>query len=131
MTRWALGIVAAGWIVSMTVAAPGPQDLRARPLPGLTSRPRPRGALWIEYCATCHNARAMAGGVSFADLDPAHVGPHADRWEKVVRKLKTGTMPPAGMPRPEPAAAVRLTGWLEAELDRSAPVNPGRPRCAG
>ncbi len=76
---------------------------------------------------TCHNARAQAGGLSLADLDPARVAPDAERWEKVVRKLKTGTMPPPGMPRPEPAAALRLTGWLEAELDRAAPVNPGRP----
>ena len=49
-------------------------------------------------------------------------------WEKVVRKLRTGAMPPAGAPRPEPAVSDRLASWLESGLDRAAAAspNPGR-----
>ena len=54
---------------------------------------------------------------------------HAEEWEKVVRKVRTGAMPPAGRPRPDKAVAEGLVTWLEAELDRVAAerLNPGRP----
>jgi len=92
-----------------------------------TETPATAKAALDQYCLTCHNARAKAGGLSLAELNPAGVAPHAEVWEKVVRKLKAGAMPPPGMPRPAPAAAARLTGWLETELDRAALVTPGRP----
>jgi hypothetical protein len=49
-------------------------------------------------------------------------------WEKVIRRLRTGAMPPAGMPRPEPAAHDALVTFLETTLDREAAArpNPGR-----
>jgi mono/diheme cytochrome c family protein len=93
--------------------------------PGLTSEAA-RSTL-EKYCATCHNDRAKAGGLSLAAVDPAKVAGHAEVWEKVVRKLKTGAMPPAGMPRPAAATADSLTAWLESELDRTAAEYPGRP----
>ena len=54
---------------------------------------------------------------------------HAEQWEKVVRKIRTGAMPPAGRPRPDKALAESVASWLEAELDRAAVdhPNPGRP----
>src|SRR5207237_692126 len=48
-------------------------------------------------------------------------------WEKVVRKLRTGTMPPQGSARPQPEVYDATASWLEAELDRTAQPNPGRP----
>jgi hypothetical protein len=53
-------------------------------------------------------------------LDPAHIGKDAQTWEKIVRKLRAGMMPPSGNPRPDRAATMALVGWLENELDRSA-----------
>ena len=76
---------------------------------------------------TCHNDRAKAGGLSLAAVDPAKIAGHAEVWEKVVRKLKTGAMPPVGVPRPESTVSDSLTAWLENELDRTAAVYPGRP----
>jgi len=62
-------------------------------------------------------------------MDVAQAGEHADVWEKVVRKLRGGMMPPTGARRPDRAAALAFTVWLENELDRSAIAkpNPGAP----
>ena len=85
-----------------------------------------------KYCVGCHNARvktsATAGGVILNDADLTAVAKDPVLWEKVVRKLRTGAMPPSGMPRPEPAAHSALVSYLEATLDREAAAhpNPGR-----
>ena len=82
-----------------------------------------------RYCVTCHNERLRTGGLQLDRVDVGHVGEAAEIWEKVVRKLRAGQMPPAGRPRPEPAAYDGLASWLETELDRAADArpNPGRP----
>jgi mono/diheme cytochrome c family protein len=84
-----------------------------------------------RYCVTCHNERSKipAGHPLVLDtIDLADVGARAEIWEKVVRKLRTGAMPPAGAPRPEPAVSDQLASWLESTLDRAAAAapNPGR-----
>ena len=62
-------------------------------------------------------------------MDIAHVGAGAEVWEKVVKKLRAGAMPPAGMPRPDKATYEAVAAYLETELDRAfaASPNPGRP----
>ena len=62
-------------------------------------------------------------------LDVGRVAERADIWEAVVRKLRSGAMPPAGMPRPDQQTHDGLVGWLESTLDRAAEArpNPGRP----
>jgi len=62
-------------------------------------------------------------------LDINNVADHAETWEKVVRKLRVGAMPPQGMPRPDRATMDSLASWLENSLDRAAAAheNPGRP----
>jgi mono/diheme cytochrome c family protein len=86
-------------------------------------------AMLTQYCVTCHNERLKTGGLV---LDPQSLGSiaaHADTWEKVVRKVQAGLMPPQGMPRPSAEALEGLTGFLAGELDRAAAAtpNPGRP----
>ena len=73
-----------------------------------------------QYCLTCHNSRARTGGLALDALDPARVGPHAETWEKVVRKLRTGMMPPSGAPRPDRARLDAFAASLETRLDRAA-----------
>ena len=89
------------------------------------------GALLRRYCLTCHNQRQLERGAVPVELESADLGnapAQAEIWEKVIRKVRTGTMPPLGRPRPEAAAADRLAAWLETELDRAAAArpNPGR-----
>jgi len=82
-----------------------------------------------QYCAACHNPALSSGGVNFASLDRSNVAANSDILEKVIHKLHSGEMPPAGMPRPDAATASAFTGWLADELDRAAAAhpNPGRP----
>lgn len=80
------------------------------------------------YCSTCHNARLKTAGLSFDTLDLTNVARDASAWEKVVRKLRAGAMPPPGSPRPDAATSNGIVGYLEASLDRAAAAapNPGR-----
>ena len=67
------------------------------------------------------------GGLSLDPADLAKVEARAETWEKVVRKLRTGMMPPAGAPRPSPEALQTFTSRLEAQLDGAARPDPGAP----
>ena len=97
-----------------------------------------------RYCATCHNAgivRGEAGGASplvaqlraaglmLDTIDLDAVGDRAEVWERVVRKLRAGMMPPAGRPRPGSGELDELAGWLEDRLDEATRrrPDPGRP----
>jgi hypothetical protein len=86
-------------------------------------------ALVSDYCVSCHNQKKMTAGISLESLDYAQVSIHADVWEKVLRKLRTGQMPPPEAPGPEAAEVKTFVTWLEGALDRSARLNPdpGRP----
>src|SRR5438105_8150045 len=90
---------------------------------GQNSAPAPR-ALIDQYCVTCHNQKTRAAGLMLDKMDPAHVGQDAEAWEKVVRKLRAGMMPPQGMPRPNAGIYETLTVALETELDRAAAAKP-------
>jgi mono/diheme cytochrome c family protein len=80
-----------------------------------------------RYCADCHNAAEFSGGFSVTDLNPAAVHENPELWERIVRKLRTRTMPPQDALRPAPATYDSFAGWLAAALDAAAPPNPGAP----
>jgi hypothetical protein len=76
------------------------------------------------YCVGCHGEDTqMVPGLMFDKLDVNHAGEDRKIWEKVVRKLRAGMMPPAGQPRPEKAVYRGVIAWLENELDRDAPLH--------
>ncbi len=82
-----------------------------------------------QYCVTCHNQRLKTGGLTLDQIDLTQVPAHADVWEKVIRKLRSGTMPPAGVRRPDRAAYDAAATWLENQIDQAAAAHPfaGRP----
>jgi mono/diheme cytochrome c family protein len=86
-------------------------------------------SLVTTYCVTCHNARLKTGGLALDGLDLARLPEHADVWEKVVRKVRAGVMPPQGVRRPEPQALQQFVAYVEDGLDRDAAQHPdpGRP----
>jgi len=88
----------------------------------------PQRALLDKYCVTCHNQRAKTADLMLDKSDLARVPQSAEVWEKVVRKLRAGAMPPQGMPRPDAASVDSLVSYLETSLDRAAAAhpNPGR-----
>ncbi len=81
------------------------------------------------YCVRCHNERRLNGGLALDVLDVENPGAAARSWETVIRKLRTGTMPPGGVRRPDPAEYDLVASWLETEIDGAASAaepNPGR-----
>ena len=86
-------------------------------------------ALLDKYCVTCHNEKSATASLMLDKMKLEKVGEDAAVWEKVVHKLRTRAMPPAGMPRPDASGYNLLITRLETELDRSAAAkpNPGRP----
>src|SRR5678815_1936645 len=84
-----------------------------------------------RYCVTCHTESAKEKGlvpVAIDKLDLSKISRDAELWEKVLRRIETGVMPPPGAPRPDPNAAKGVTTWLTAELDRAAQANPNPGR---
>ncbi len=89
--------------------------------------PTPR-ALLNQYCVVCHNDKLKTAGLLLDKADPTNVSLDAETWEKVVRKLRAGAMPPQGMPRPDHATLEQFVETLETSLDNAAAAkpNPGR-----
>ena len=120
------GLVGAALIgVSALVASAAAAPPEERPGAGVpTPVPADHRALLDRYCVTCHNDRLQTGGLSF-EADGFHdVGRDTEAWERVIRKLRSATMPPAGRPRPEPARyASFAAGWKPPSI---APPPPTR-----
>lgn len=88
-----------------------------------------QSAIIQEYCVGCHNNTLKTANVILETANLAKIGDDAGLWEKVLRKLQTNQMPPAGEPAPSTESRRALAGYLETELDRTAAAhpNPGRP----
>ncbi|MEJ0035852.1 MAG: DUF1592 domain-containing protein [Gammaproteobacteria bacterium] len=116
----ALVCAVAGW------AATAPMDKPAVQSPGsVASTPPPKH--WDvlgKYCADCHNTTDWAGGIAFDALSADDIGSDSETWEKAVRKLETGMMPPAGKPRPTRAVLEEFAGELAARLDKAQLIRP-------
>ncbi|HWF10954.1 MAG TPA: DUF1592 domain-containing protein, partial [Bryobacteraceae bacterium] len=82
-----------------------------------------------QYCVACHNSKTKIAGLTFDTADLSKTPAHAEMWEKVIKKLRTGAMPPIGMPKPDKAAVETFVSGVEASIDRAAVArpNPGRP----
>ena len=115
-----VGALVAAWVVisgTWVLATPIPNEAHE--------------TLLQQYCITCHNERLSSRGTVPLELETAtltDVSANAELWEKVIRKLRTGSMPPLGRPRPDAAVSDGFASWLENEIDRVAAVqpNPGR-----
>ena len=77
-----------------------------------------------KYCVTCHNDRARTGGLSLERIDPSRPDAAPEVWEKVVRKVHTGSMPPSNMPQPPASDRRTLLTWLETRLDAASAAKP-------
>src|SRR5262245_46413439 len=123
-----LGVLAVtAWLGAVSSSAPRAQSQSEAPPTADLER------TITQYCAGCHNKRvqsaATASGVVLDGADLSAVAASGEMWERVVRKLRAGAMPPAGMPRPNAATHDALVSFLESELDRAATRHPepGRP----
>src|SRR5262245_46096253 len=81
-------------------------------------------AILREYCVTCHNSRLKTAGLALDTLGSPDLSTTSDVWEKVVRKLQLGVMPPQGARRPDLQTYGKLIRSLETELDAAAATHP-------
>jgi hypothetical protein len=86
------------------------------------------GATVARYCTDCHDDAERTAELSLESLPLTAVAAHPAEWEKVVRKLKAGMMPPVDEPRPTAEARLEFASWLEGELDAAAAANPNPGR---
>ncbi len=86
--------------------------------------PAEQTALVKQYCVTCHNDRSKAGQMSLQAFDAAKLEEHGELTEKMIRKLRSGMMPPSGARRPEPDVLTGLLTSFESRMDRHAALNP-------
>ncbi len=106
------------------------QNRSIQPSAAVTSSSAPLDtALLNQYCITCHNQRAKTAGLMLDSLDYAHLEKDAATWEKVIRKIKTGMMPPSGARRPDRPVLDAFATEIAKRLDAAeAPTpNPGAP----
>ena len=107
-------------------AAPATQTSAPAAATSTADRNAPRQMIQ-RYCASCHNSKLKTAGLALDALDLNAIAAHPQAWEKVVTKLRTGAMPPAGLPRPDAATYDTVASWLEDQLDAAAAAapNPG------
>jgi mono/diheme cytochrome c family protein len=126
-TRGMVVLTVAVWAAAVSSSVPQAQAPRQAP----SATPDLSRAI-TQYCAACHNERARttatASGVVLDKVDLTRVADEGAMWEKVIRKLRAGAMPPAGSPRPDATTHTALVSFLESTLDRAAAArpNPGR-----
>ncbi len=127
---WFVLIVSLGIQARPSAQQPAPPAKSAQPSSpiGAVSAASSQRQTLDRYCVTCHNQRLVTAGLKLDDADVANPGAGAEIWEKVVRKLRTGIMPPPNMPQPSMDDRVALLSWLETSLDKAAAAkpNPGR-----
>jgi mono/diheme cytochrome c family protein len=116
-----LGFAVLGFAIAVATARPVAQVPAAPPA---VTEATSSTAVLKQYCATCHNERLKSGGFVIDPAGVTNVSAGADQWEKVVRKLRTQSMPPPGAPRPDAAGYNRVATFLETELDRAEAARP-------
>ena len=124
----------AGWLIAGVagVTSPGWAQPASAAHEGATAAGSETRAVLQRYCQGCHNERAAVGrdtGLTLDTLGAEDPAGAPEQWEKIARRLRNGSMPPAGRPRPSAAVYERTAAWIEARLDAAAAArpNPGRP----
>jgi hypothetical protein len=114
--------VAIGAIVGIAAAIVAGHSLFGQNSAQLTS------ATVENYCVDCHNGIDLMANLSLDRPGLSDIGSHAEIWEKVAHKMRTGQMPPLGEARPASGVYANVVGYLESELDRAAAAapNPGQ-----
>src|SRR2546428_12697621 len=118
--------VVAAIIFAVVMLSSASSHFGAAPLPQASPpvQRTPQRALLDQYCVTCHNQRTKTAGVMFDTMDPSDVSKNGDVWEKAVRKLRGGMMPPPGARRPDQPAIESFVTFLENSLDEAAAREP-------
>jgi cytochrome c551/c552 len=90
----------------------------------LVAGPINRDAMLKQYCVACHSTNVKSGGFVLQGVPAENPVDRAEVWEKVVRRVRAGEMPPAGMPTPGEASLKAFTAELVRDLDAAATRSP-------
>lgn len=127
-----LAVAPVAFLVCSQLIWPQSAGAQARPSTAAavpTIAPKAEQAMVNQYCVVCHNERAKKAGqppalaITLDNLDATHMEQNPEEWERVVRMLRSGMMPPSGMPRPKPAEYEAFTEYMESQLDAHAKVD--------
>jgi hypothetical protein len=134
---WSMGLAIAASQTQAPTTAPGSAPARSAPqVPAATPAapraavtpasvaPDTHGPLVKQYCITSHNDRAKTGNLSLEGVSLTNIPGDAVTWEKVIKKVRAGMMPPAGMPRPTPAVLNGFVAHLENTIDKATFAAP-------
>jgi mono/diheme cytochrome c family protein len=117
---WTAGVLTL-CLCGLSTRAAEPQQQRPQAAPSPTAQYR---ALLDQYCVGCHNQRAKVGGLTLDTIDLADAANHGEIWEKAIRKLRGGLMPPPGSRQPDRTTVNSFIGWLETTMDQAAAKTP-------
>ena len=77
-----------------------------------------------RYCQGCHNDRAKTGGMSVQPLKLDNLAANDETWEKILRKVSLGEMPPATAAKPPKESLTEFASWLSSSLNKNAAQHP-------
>ena len=112
LIRTALVVVLVSFVGSVRAQTPAPASAQA--------------ALLDKYCVTCHSEKLKTGGLSLQGANLTDIPKGAETWEKVIRKLRAGSMPPLMAPHPDKASLNSFAAYLENAIDRAAEAKPNQ-----
>ncbi|MBI3491340.1 MAG: DUF1592 domain-containing protein [Acidobacteria bacterium] len=132
--RNVIGAMVSAFVLTVGLTAGGQQHAVRKTIPRSpamavahapsTMAPDAQKALINQYCVGCHNDKAKTGGLTLASFDPAQADQNAETAEKMIRKLRAGMMPPAGMRRPDADTVKAFATALEVKIDTAAALHP-------
>ena len=125
---WLLVVIAAIAVtISSDQSAAGPAATQ-NPAASAASTPTSPRAVIDKYCITCHSQKARTSGLDLETMDLSTPGSNGEAFEKIILKLRAGSMPPPGQPRPDAATYRAVATTMENLVDRewAANPNPGR-----
>ena len=126
-TLFALAIVLVAGVRPLHIDAQQAPAAASVPSRAFLSNPSQK-ALMDQYCVTCHNERLKTGGLALDSLKPDRIAADAETWEKIVRKVRAGLMPPAGAKRPDRGSLDAFATAIEGTIDHFAANNPNPGR---
>jgi hypothetical protein len=125
---WLLIVIAAIAVaISSDRSSAGPASAQNPATSAFSASPAPRAVI-DKYCLTCHSQKARTAGLDLETMDLSTLGSNGEAFEKIILKLRAGSMPPPGQPRPDAATYRTVATTMENMVDRewSANPNPGR-----
>src|SRR5689334_7049322 len=118
--RRGLSVGIAAWVVALSSVVSHPSASSSpQAQPVASTAAASDSALVTQYCVTCHIQRLKTGGLTLDTMSFSNIPAGAEVWEKVIRKVRAGMMPPPGMPRPEQTALDGFVSHLETAIDQA------------